>query len=74
MENDCIIKVYGELMPWQIKQGVSGCKGFAVVKEGTNELVGCHPSKTRATAHLRALYASEADANKIKKSILKGDK
>jgi len=61
-------------MPWNIKQNVSGCKGFAVLKEGTNELVGCHPSKTRAAAHLRALYASEADAKKINKSILKGDK
>lgn len=57
-------------MPWQIKQNVSGCKGFAVVKQGTNELVGCHPSKSRATAHLKALYASEADSQKIKKSIL----
>ena len=60
-------------MPWQIKQGAAGCKGFAVVKEGTGELVGCHPSKSRATAHLRALYASEADSKKVKKSILKGD-
>ena len=61
-------------MPWQIKQGAAGCKGYAVVKEGTGELVGCHPSKSKATAHLRALYASEADSKKIKKSILKGDK
>ena len=60
-----------ELMPWQIKQNSAGCKGYAVVKEGTGELVGCHPSKSKATAHLRALYASEADAKKIKKSILK---
>lgn len=60
-------------MPWNIKHGASGCKGYAVVKEG-GELVGCHPSKSRAEAHLRALYASEADAKKIKKSILKGDK
>ena len=74
MEDGFITEVYGELMPWQIKQGVSGCKGFAVVKEGTDELVGCHPSKTRASAHLRALYASEADGKKINKSILKGDK
>lgn len=57
-------------MPWQIKQGAAGCKGYAVVKEGTGELVGCHPSKSRATAHLRALYASEADSKKIKKTIL----
>lgn len=57
-------------MPWQIKQGTAGCKGYAVVKEGTGELVGCHPSKSRATAHLKALYASEADSKKIKKTIL----
>ena len=56
-----------ELRPWQIKQGAAGCKGYAVVKEGTGELVGCHPSKSKATAHLRALYASEADSKKVKK-------
>lgn len=61
-------------MPWKIEEGVAGCKGFAVVKEGSGELVGCHPSKSRASAHLRALYASEADAKKNNKSILKGDK
>ena len=60
-------------MPWKIKQGAAGCKGFAVVKEGSGELVGCHPSKSRATAHLRALYSSEADTKKAeeaKKKIL----
>lgn len=46
-------------MPWQIKHGAAGCNGYAVVKEGTGDLVGCHPSKSKATAHLRALYASE---------------
>jgi hypothetical protein len=59
-------------MPWNIKQNAAGCKGYAVVKE-TGELVGCHPSKSRAVAHLRALYASEADGKKVKKSILKQD-
>jgi hypothetical protein len=61
-------------MPWKVEQGVAGCKGFAVVKETTGELVGCHPSKSRALAHLKALYASESDSKKINKSILKGDK
>lgn len=56
-------------MPWKIKQGAAGCKGFAVVKE-SGELVGCHPSKSRAMAHMRALYASEADSKKVKKTIL----
>lgn len=60
-------------MPWSIERGAAGCSGYAVVQENTGELVGCHPSKSRATAHLKALYASEADAKKIKKSILKGE-
>lgn len=51
-------------MPWEIKENAAGCNGYAVVKEG-GELVGCHPSKTRAMAHMRALYASEADAKKM---------
>ena len=60
-------------MPWQIKRVAAGCKGFAVVKESDGKLVGCHPTKSAANAHLQALYASEADSKKIKKSILKGD-
>jgi hypothetical protein len=58
-------------MPWEIKQNVAGCKGYGVVKQGSSELVGCHVSETKAKAHLRALYASEADSKKVKKSILK---
>lgn len=51
-------------MPWNIKRNAAGCKGYAVVKEG-GELVGCHPTRTAANAHLRALYASEADTKKM---------
>jgi hypothetical protein len=47
-------------MPWNIKQGAAGCKGYAVVKE-TGELVGCHPTKSAASAHLKALYANEVE-------------
>ena len=28
-------------MPWEIKQNFAGCRGYAVVKQGSNELVGC---------------------------------
>ena len=51
-------------MPWEIKQNVGGCKGFAVCKQGTSEVVGCHPSKSRAMAHMRALYANVKDVKK----------
>jgi hypothetical protein len=60
-------------MPWQIKHGASGCKGYAVVKQSDGKLVGCHPTKSAANAHLSALYASEADTKKINKTILKGE-
>jgi hypothetical protein len=50
-------------MPWNIKRGAAGCKGYAVVKED-GKLVGCHESETKAKAHLRALYASESKKDK----------
>ena len=58
-------------MPYNIKQNAAGCKGFAVVND-KGELKGCHPSKSRAMAHMRALYAATADEQKMKdkKTIL----
>ena len=60
-------------MPYNIKQNAAGCKGFAVLND-KGELKGCHPSKSRATAHLRALYAATANEEKMvaekKKRIL----
>jgi hypothetical protein len=50
-------------MPWEIKRNVAGCTGYAVVKQGTGELVGCHAGETSAMAQLRALYASESESN-----------
>jgi hypothetical protein len=29
-------------MPYTVKQGIKGCSGYAVVKETTGEIVGCH--------------------------------
>lgn len=51
-------------MPYNIKQNAAGCKGFAVVND-KGELKGCHPSKSRAMAHMRALYAATADEQKM---------
>jgi hypothetical protein len=47
-------------MPYNIKQNVAGCRGFAVVND-KGELKGCHPSRGRALAHQRALYAATAN-------------
>lgn len=46
-------------MPWKIVRNFGGCNGYAVVKEGTSEIEGCHSSKSSAEAQRRALYASE---------------
>jgi hypothetical protein len=51
-------------MPYNIKQNSAGCKGFAVVND-KGELKGCHPSKSRAMAHMRALYAATANEQKM---------
>jgi hypothetical protein len=60
-------------MPWNIKENSAECRGgYAVVKD-SGELVSCHPSRSRAEAHLRGLHASETDSNKPKKSILRGE-
>lgn len=48
-------------MPYEIKQDVEGCNGFAVVKTEGNEIVpgGCHSTQAEAQAHLTALNIAE---------------
>ena len=48
-------------MPWEIKRNYGGCAGYAVVKEGTTEVEGCHSSREAAQRQMSALYASETD-------------
>jgi len=48
-------------MPWHISDKAPGCNGYAVVKDDDGEVVTCHKTKDDAEAHLKALYASEAD-------------
>jgi hypothetical protein len=47
-------------MPWKIVRNFKDCNGYAVVKEGTSEIEGCHSTRTSAEAQQRALYASES--------------
>lgn len=52
-------------MPYKVgvKGSAKGCGGYPVVKEG-GEVVGCHPTRAKADAHLQALYANVPDAQK----------
>lgn len=46
-------------VPYDIVKDAGGCSGWAVVKAGSGEVMGCHPTKARARRQQRALYASE---------------
>ena len=50
-------------MPWKIVRNFGDCNGYAVVKEGTSEIEGCHSTRASAEAQQRALYASENKAH-----------
>lgn len=49
-------------MPWHIEADNPGCQGFAVVKDGTSEVEGCHRTRSQAERQMAALYASEPEA------------
>jgi hypothetical protein len=58
----CTINTGGDTVPWRIVENAGNCpdsKPFAVVKQTTGEVEGCHATRVDATAQLRALYASE---------------
>ena len=51
-------------MPYNISNNAAGCSGYAVVLSNTGKVVGCHPTKEKAQAHLAALYANVKDVKK----------
>jgi hypothetical protein len=63
-------------MPWHIGQSRS-CpvdRPYAVIKDGTTEVEGCHPSREAAAKQMSALYASEPMARQpLKASPLDDD-
>lgn len=48
-------------MPYHIASDNEDCDGFAVVKNGTNRVLGCHKTKSGASRQLAALLLSESD-------------
>lgn len=49
-------------MPWHIETSNPECSGFAVVKDVTLEVEGCHRTRAQAERQMAALYASEPEA------------
>lgn len=51
--------VHSGLVPYSVSPDTPGCDGYAVVKDGTDDVMGCHHTKGEAEAQRRALYANE---------------
>jgi len=60
----------GKKMPYQIRK--AGNK-FTVVKADDGKVMGTHPSRTKARAQLRALYANEANKSGATKQAMTRD-
>lgn len=61
-------------MPYSVgERGSYGCSGYPVVKDGTNEVMGCHDSAAMAQNQITAINMSEAESsNKRLKSGVEG--
>jgi hypothetical protein len=61
-------------MPYRIgAKGSYGCSGFPALKEGTNEVMGCHQTRAAAAAQIYAINRSEGNIDKSMNVIKEGD-
>jgi len=52
-------------MPWHVSSDHEECSGYAVVKDSDGSVAGCHDTKAKAEAQLKALYANEPEENSM---------
>jgi len=61
-------------MPYLVgSKGSYGCSGYPALKEGTNEVVGCHKTRAQAAAQIYAINQSEGNIGKAMGEIKEGD-
>jgi hypothetical protein len=61
-------------MPYRIgAKGSFGCSGYPALKEGTNEVMGCHQTRADAAAQIYAINRSEGNIGKSMHEIKEGD-
>jgi len=61
-------------MPYHIgAKGSYGCSGYPAVKEGTNEVMGCHNTRAEAAAQIYAINRSEGNIDKSMHVVREGD-
>lgn len=46
-------------MPYSVTNTADGCQGWAVIKDATGEIIGCHQTKTQAEKQLTAVNIAE---------------
>jgi hypothetical protein len=61
-------------MPYKIgSKGSYGCTGYPALKEGTNEVMGCHTTRSEAAAQIYAINRSEGNIGKSMPTLKEGD-
>ena len=61
-------------MPYRIgAKGSFGCSGYPALKEGTNEVMGCHQTRSEAAAQIYAINRYEGNIGKNMNEIKEGD-
>ena len=52
-------------MPYHVgKKGSFGCEGYPALKDGTNEVMGCHKTRKEAAGQIYAINRSEGNIGK----------
>lgn len=61
-------------MPYHVgKKGSFGCDGYPALKNGTNEVMGCHKTAKEAAGQIYAINRSEGKIGKAMTSFKEGD-
>jgi hypothetical protein len=61
-------------MPYRVgAKGSYGCSGYPALKDGTNEVMGCHTSRSEAAAQIYAINRSEGNIGKSMPNLKEGD-
>jgi hypothetical protein len=61
-------------MPYHVGQeGSYGCSGFPALKDGTNEVMGCHKTRAQAAAQIYSINISEGKIGKAMPNLKEGD-
>lgn len=61
-------------MPYRVgAKGSYGCSGFPALKEGTNEVMGCHKTRAAAASQIYAINVSEGKIGKSMPNLKEGD-